>query len=802
MTYDKSLLIPSPVLSPSNAEFEDPMAYLSRPDIAKLGSQYGILKVIPPPGWQPPFSLSPTFKFHTRLQRLSDLGLTTRSRAFFRKNMNRFLKMRNKRSLRLYFRAGKDPLDSSGRKKTKVYYYDLYVAVDKFGGSDNMSENDWMQLNAKFGVTPSNCHDLEEEYNTHIKAYATFLASNNMKSDSLDVDGTNEDEDNCILCAQNDRPSETLLCDHCDNAFHMDCLEPPLKAIPTGIWYCDKCLIGTGEYGFEEQVDLKYTLPEFYKLCQEFDEDFKANYNNGEPLSVDSIEKKFWEFVDEQKSDLEVKYGADIHNLVPGEISGFPMTNTPGVSLGTGAESAEYYTKHPFNLTRLPFAKGSLMKYINTSISGMTIPWIYIGSLLSTFCWHVEDHYTLSINYCHFGATKKWYGIPSYQADQFESLMKDSAPDLFQRQPDLLHQLVTLLSPMTLVKNNIKCVYADQQPNEFIITYPRVYHSGFNCGFNFNEAVNFTLEPWLEYGEKAVEDYRLIKKENVFNHYQLVENILRSFLEQDANHTDSKFSQDFIQRCLLSFDKFYSTQIDTIAKLDHEKFTTEFKPPKVRKGRVLEDEQMGFFADDEDEDEKLCDGCKTHIGYHYFFLPNKEHQYSQKKKAKEANEYAIKRRKIIPENIGLLTPHDSPQDKIKEEQETEKIVDTVSSRRMSLLTGGGDITKEHLKLSEEEEFRQLISSAKKTNSEEPESSSKRRRSTRIQKQEKSEIAAIGRSKRYVPFSNEKKQLNLCLECVKIYDEDLPMGSVLVYESYPEKIVELVNSVKEKLSTKN
>ena len=32
-----------------------------------------------------------------------------------------------------------------------------------------------------------------------------------------------------------------LLCDRCDNAYHMYCLKPKLKSIPQGDWFCPEC---------------------------------------------------------------------------------------------------------------------------------------------------------------------------------------------------------------------------------------------------------------------------------------------------------------------------------------------------------------------------------------------------------------------------------------------------------------------------------------------------------------------------------------------------------------------------------
>lgn len=47
------------------------------------------------------------------------------------------------------------------------------------------------------------------------------------------------------------------------------------------------------------------------------------------------------------------------------------------------------------------------------------------------------------------------YGVPSSKAEQFEAAMKAEAPELFQLQPDLLHQLVTIMNPNVLMKAGV-----------------------------------------------------------------------------------------------------------------------------------------------------------------------------------------------------------------------------------------------------------------------------------------------------------------------------------------------------------
>ena len=118
----------------------------------------------------------------------------------------------------------------------------------------------------------------------------------------------------------------------------------------------------------------------------------------------------------------------------------------------------------------------------------------------SAFCWHNEDHWSYSINYLHWGEAKTWYGLPGDCADRFEEVMKQEAPELFESQPDLLHQLVTIMNPNVFVDRGLPVSRLDQQAGEFVITFPRAYHSGFNQGYNFAEAVNFSPYDWLPIG--------------------------------------------------------------------------------------------------------------------------------------------------------------------------------------------------------------------------------------------------------------------------------------------------------------
>ncbi|KAJ1944641.1 hypothetical protein EC988_005936, partial [Linderina pennispora] len=352
--------------------------------------------------------------------------------------------------------------------------------------------------------------------------------------------------DYCEVCRSGEHGEVMLICDGCEKGFHMGCLEPPVHSVPSNDWYCDACVLTPGaDFGFEDGGE--YTLDAFKRKSDDFKRKWFSEYYHGNPrpnnnkeaylygpqmegrVPEEVVEEEFWRLVATPYEEVEVEYGADLHSAQHG--SGFPTAER---------DPLEPYARHPWNLTMLPFQPASLFNHIQQDISGMMTPWIYVGMCFSTFCWHNEDHYTFSVNYQHWGDTKTWYGVPGQHAEMFEQAMRDAVPQLFEDQPDLLFQLVTMLSPEVLLNRNVDVFTVDQRAGEFVVTFPQSYHSGFNQGLNFNEAVNFATPDWMPYDIMSVKRYQQYARNPVFSHDEL----LVTMLENDREYLQHQWFQD------------------------------------------------------------------------------------------------------------------------------------------------------------------------------------------------------------------------------------------------------------------
>lgn len=73
-------------------------------------------------------------------------------------------------------------------------------------------------------------------------------------------------------------------------------------------------------------------------------------------------------------------YGADLETGIFG--SGFPRNYSEA-----GSASHECYIKSGWNLNNFARLPGSMLSYESSDISGVLVPWLYIGMCFSSFCW-------------------------------------------------------------------------------------------------------------------------------------------------------------------------------------------------------------------------------------------------------------------------------------------------------------------------------------------------------------------------------------------------------------------------------
>ena len=403
----------------------------------------------------------------------------------------------------------------------------------------------------------------------------------------------------CEVCGTKDERSQLLVCDGCEFGYHKNCLDPPARVNPLHDWHCPRCLVGTGDFGFEEGGI--YSLRQFQEKAHQFKESyfepkmqFDPVHNSKRPVTEDDVEREFWRLVESPSEEVEVEYGADIHSTTHG--SGFPTIEK---------NPLDPYSTDLWNLNILPLHPESLFRHIKSDISGMTVPWLYVGMCFSTFCWHNEDHYGYSANYQHFGATKTWYGIPGADAERFEEAMKQAVPELFESQPDLLFQLVTLLPPDRLKRAGVNVYALDQRAGQFVITFPQAYHAGFNHGFNFNEAVNFAPADWEPYGEAGVERLQEFRKQPCFSHDEL----LTTAAGRDTTIKTAKWLAPAMIRLR---DREIQQRNDF---LQRHKAAIDAHNCKFEESTEPDDRcSLGFYVKDEDvpEAEYQCSYCKAY----------------------------------------------------------------------------------------------------------------------------------------------------------------------------------------------
>ncbi|KAG5234201.1 lysine-specific demethylase REF [Salix suchowensis] len=265
-----------------------------------------------------------------------------------------------------------------------------------------------------------------------------------------------------------------------------------------------------------------YTFQEFETKAKSFEKNYLKKFSKKGGLSPLEIENLYW------KATLDKPFSVEYANDMPGSAFSPRKKEGQGGVVGEGMSLGET----EWNMRCVSRAKGSLLRFMKEEIPGVTSPMVYIGMIFSWFAWHVEDHDLHSLNYMHMGAGKTWYGVPREAAVAFEEVVRAHGY-CGENNPlvtfAVLGEKTTVMSPEVFVSAGVPCCRLVQNAGEFVVTFPRAYHSGFSHGFNCGEAANIATPEWLIVAKDAAIRRASINYPPMVSHFQLLYDLALEF---------------------------------------------------------------------------------------------------------------------------------------------------------------------------------------------------------------------------------------------------------------------------------
>ncbi|WBW71133.1 histone demethylase (H3-trimethyl-K4 specific), Lid2 complex subunit Lid2 [Schizosaccharomyces osmophilus] len=501
-----------PTLRPSDTEFSDFYSFLQKNQ--QVFSECPAAKVVPAAGWNLPIALDlETFKFKGQKQKLHTDSFR------YDQNYDYFNKLKEFHEERgLYFNKPpmlqNQPLDFLQLRNTVSHFTSLESTLSnsllsKITETLNLPDSkDVRQILARTYERYIKPYERTQSHtssaNPSLVSRSTRISRSSVAHTSTDAPPMSEHDtsrsngsqtvgkrtflergEQCEFCASDSNPETILLCDGCECAYHISCLDPPLNAVPKEDWYCDTCKHGIHSY--DPRKGQHWTVATFRDHSNKYMEALLSKKAMPVDPTENDLENLYWSMMDEY-SLLSEQH--QVERFTTSSISSLPSKEL---------QPSNQSSFDGWNLRNIPHHKSSPFNFTISDMHSLANPQMSIGMAYSTYEWQQSPIGTSQVYHNRYGSTVTWYILPPDQTEKFEKFVHDldnSYEDSFFLDPSF--QLPFPMSPALLLSNGIQVMAVDLRPNEFLVVSPKSYHFGFHLGFGCLETAHFATIEWIK----------------------------------------------------------------------------------------------------------------------------------------------------------------------------------------------------------------------------------------------------------------------------------------------------------------
>ncbi|XP_022832395.1 uncharacterized protein LOC111360621 isoform X2 [Spodoptera litura] len=439
------------VFRPTKEEFQNPMEYFMK--IWDEACEYGICKIIPPPGWRPKCQSCDGIRF--------DVAKQFTSRMFHRWGPA----MRELACIKYCVSQSTGfPCSTPTVGGMEVNLPKLYHSVQRHGGLELvLNKKRWGKVGRDMNLSMSinYLNRLDQLYSKYLLPYDSLSPS-----ERREIFG--------VIERAWTRKNQRLL-DRALNPFRAqnrlmglnDIQEEPEEQslVMNAVKEAEDCIVRGPIMNYTRFKE----LAEFtYSVVYGF-----GNSRENNPMSLEQKEELYWRYVLQGNEHICVATAA----------------------IDTGSDPSRGSSR-TLTLKDISQNKDNILRFLG-AVSGLTAPTLNLGMAFSTNCFYLDPHAVAWLDLLYKGDPRIWYAIPAKQTENFKKAVSSLCPSFCQRKSLWLSTDIAMIPPHLLREYNVSMTRVVQEENEIILAFPYCYTSSINTGYSESESIYFAPLSWL-----------------------------------------------------------------------------------------------------------------------------------------------------------------------------------------------------------------------------------------------------------------------------------------------------------------